>query len=385
MAPYSTSASARCTTSRYGDTAVLSAKKPEDTMNHPATPCNAPINPRSFDEIKAFTARWQEATTEQGGFQTAIVDRVLNDLFGSFKDVKASGLGTGFSTNVGQKTLTKLGFGASEGEWGRLLYDNGFVLGSLLIGYRIAIAFSIVFAAFRAWRRRSTSSLLFASACFVIVLNGQWGQTTTLGAGIIGGGLTLAAASNRRLSSPKKPHRHIDLQNKPISRMAAPDNIIVYRLGSLGDTVVALPCFRLIRKVYPRSKITLLTNQPVNGKAAPAMAILENSGLCDEAVSYPVGTRNVAELAKVRQTIRQIHPRVLINLAAGRVVKSLRDYFFFRSCGVKDIVGTPLRRRDLQVQRTNTADLNRNRNGWQRGWPRLGSSIWRTRGFGIWD
>jgi len=139
--------------------------------------------------------------------------------------------------------------------------------------------------------------------------------------------------------------------------MAAPDNIMVYRLGSLGDTVVALPCFRLIRKVYPRSKITILTNEPVNGKAAPAMAILENSGLCDEAVSYPVGTRNVAELAKVRQTIRQVHPRVLINLAAGRgLLKSLRDYCFFRSCGVKNIVGTPLRRRDLQVQRTNDGE-----------------------------
>jgi hypothetical protein len=161
------------------------------------------------DGMKAFTARWDESTTEQGGFQTAIVDRVLNDLFGSFAGVKASGLGTGFSTNVGQKTLTeKVGFGASEGEWGRLLYDNGFILGSLLIGYRIALAFSVVFAAFGAWRRRSTSSLLFASACFVIVLNGQWGQTTTLGAGIIGGGLTLAAASNRRLSSPKNRLAH---------------------------------------------------------------------------------------------------------------------------------------------------------------------------------
>jgi len=155
---------------------------------------------QAFHEgMEAFEARWEGATTEQGGFKEAIVDRVLNDLFGAFKGVRSSGYGTGWSTNVGQKALYgEVGFGASEAEWGRLLYDNGFVLGSLLIGYRIAIACWIVLASLRAWKRRSTTSLLFASACFVIVLNGQWGQPTTLGSAVIGAGLALAAASSRR-------------------------------------------------------------------------------------------------------------------------------------------------------------------------------------------
>jgi ADP-heptose:LPS heptosyltransferase len=133
--------------------------------------------------------------------------------------------------------------------------------------------------------------------------------------------------------------------------MSAPENILIYRLGSLGDMVVALPCFHLIRKIYPHSKIFILTNQPVSGKAAPAMAILENSGLCDEAISYPVGIRSVGELARVRQQLRQIRPSVVINLAAGRGwLKSLRDYLFFRSCVVKKIIGTPFRQRDLSVR-----------------------------------
>jgi hypothetical protein len=150
------------------------------------------------DGMEAFSARWEAATTEGGGFQEAIVDRVLDDLFGSFKGVKYSGLGTGFSTNVGQKALTEqLGFGASESEWGRLLYDNGFILGSLIIAYRIALAVSVVFASFRAWKRRSPIALVFASAAFLLLLNGQWGQTTTLGSAIIGGGLALAAAQRQ--------------------------------------------------------------------------------------------------------------------------------------------------------------------------------------------
>jgi ADP-heptose:LPS heptosyltransferase len=132
--------------------------------------------------------------------------------------------------------------------------------------------------------------------------------------------------------------------------MPPASNILIYRLGSLGDTVIALPCFHLIRKKYPHSKIYLLTNQPVSGKAAPAMAILENSGLCDEAISYPVGTRSARELGNVRQTIRELQPQMLINLAAGRGrLKSLRDHIFFRSCGIKKIVGTPWSKRDLEV------------------------------------
>ncbi len=135
---------------------------------------------------------------------------------------------------------------------------------------------------------------------------------------------------------------------------------MIYRLGSLGDTIVALPCLHLIRRLYPHATISILTNQPVTGKAAPAMAILENSGLCDEAVSYPVGTRSVFELAKVRKRIREIQPQILINLAAARgLLKSLRDYLFFRSCGIRQILGTPVRQQDLHVQLANEGEFER--------------------------
>jgi len=155
------------------------------------------------DGMAAFSTRWQVATTDEGGFKGAIVDRVLKDLFGSFEGVGYSGLGTGFSTNVGQKMLTsEVGFGASESEWGRLLYDNGVILGSLMVCYRVALTLAIVSAAFRAWRRRSPLGLLFAATCCLMVLNGPWGQTTTLGSAVIGGGLTLAASAK---STKRKP------------------------------------------------------------------------------------------------------------------------------------------------------------------------------------
>jgi ADP-heptose:LPS heptosyltransferase len=134
--------------------------------------------------------------------------------------------------------------------------------------------------------------------------------------------------------------------------MRHPDNILIYRLGSLGDTVVALPCFHLIRRTYPHARITLLTNQPVSAKASLATSILDHSGLCDDSIGYPVGTRSFSQLASIRHSIGQLRPRLLINLAATRgLLSSLRDYLFFRSCGIPEIVGTPFRQQDLSIPR----------------------------------
>jgi hypothetical protein len=152
--------------------------------------------PAFKDGMEAFTARWETSTTDQGGIQGSIVDRMMGDLFGKFDGAQFSSLGTGFSTNVGQKLLTgDVGFGASEGEWGRLLYDNGLILGTMFIAYRTALVSYIVFMALKAWRRRAPQSLVFASAGFLLLLNGQWGQASTLGAAMIVGGLSLAAAA----------------------------------------------------------------------------------------------------------------------------------------------------------------------------------------------
>jgi ADP-heptose:LPS heptosyltransferase len=124
--------------------------------------------------------------------------------------------------------------------------------------------------------------------------------------------------------------------------------ILIYRLGSLGDTVVALPCFRLIRSHYPEAEITVLTNIPVSGKAAPLEAILENTGLVDRFIPYPVGLRDPKKLAELRRRIAGTKFDLVISLTAARgLVASIRDYLFFRACGIPKIIGIPFRHRDL--------------------------------------
>jgi ADP-heptose:LPS heptosyltransferase len=119
-------------------------------------------------------------------------------------------------------------------------------------------------------------------------------------------------------------------------------NILIYRLGSLGDTVIALPCFNKIRNTFPGARITLLTNKPVASKAAPLEAVLGNGLFFDEVIDYPVGTRNLFLLLKLLLRIRSLKIDQLINLSAARSPKSAeRDRLFFKACGIKTMIGFP--------------------------------------------
>ena len=119
--------------------------------------------------------------------------------------------------------------------------------------------------------------------------------------------------------------------------------VLVYRLGSLGDTLVALPAFHLVRRAFPGAEVRLLTNFPVSVKAPPAAAILDGSGLVDGYLRYTVGTRNVLELVRLWWSIARWRPEVLVYLGAARGVDSAkRDAAFFRLCGVRRLVGVPV-------------------------------------------
>jgi hypothetical protein len=119
--------------------------------------------------------------------------------------------------------------------------------------------------------------------------------------------------------------------------------VLVYRLGSLGDMLVALPALHLVARAFPGAERRMLTNVPVSSKAPAAAAILEGSGLVQGYLRYAVGTRSVRELAALWWTIVRWRPEVLVYLAAARGVKaSQRDEAFFRLCGVRRIIGVPL-------------------------------------------
>lgn len=128
--------------------------------------------------------------------------------------------------------------------------------------------------------------------------------------------------------------------------------IVIYRLGSLGDTIVALPCFHAITRAHPDTERIVLTNFPVSAKAAPLEGILGGSGLMDRAMAYPVGTRSFKALWALRSELRALGADTLYYLTPARgLAAAWRDWVFFKLCGFRHIVGAPLTH-DLQTNRT---------------------------------
>jgi len=116
--------------------------------------------------------------------------------------------------------------------------------------------------------------------------------------------------------------------------------ILIYRLGSLGDWCVALPALRAVRQRYPEAQIALLTNFPVAARAASAISILDNTGLIDEFIAYPVGTRNPWRLLSLLVNLRRSKFDVVVNLAAWRgATKTKRDATFFYLAGIRERIG----------------------------------------------
>jgi heptosyltransferase III len=124
---------------------------------------------------------------------------------------------------------------------------------------------------------------------------------------------------------------------------AGTKRVLIYRLGSLGDTLVALPALHLVERAFPNAERRLLTNVPVNVKAPPAAAILEGSGLVQGYFRYAVRTRSVRELAGLWWQLRRWRPQVLVYLGGARGVESAaRDAKFFQLCGIGRQIGVPL-------------------------------------------
>lgn len=147
------------------------------------------------DGMDAFGSRWKTSTTDSGGIREAMVDRMLGDTFDLFFSTRVPifGVGTGYSTNVGQVMLTgKTGFGMEESEWGRYLFDNGLLVGFLDLALRFSLLALIVVRALQFAQAGGRGALAFVAAAGPLLVIGQWGQATIQGASVIATGIALA-------------------------------------------------------------------------------------------------------------------------------------------------------------------------------------------------
>jgi ADP-heptose:LPS heptosyltransferase len=123
------------------------------------------------------------------------------------------------------------------------------------------------------------------------------------------------------------------------------ERIVIYRMGSLGDTVVALPCFHKLAEAFPDAERYVLTNIPVSSKAAALELILGPSGLIHGVINYPIRLRSIREMWRLMRRLRAMRATKLIYLGPSRGLFALyRDVLFFRLSGFPRIIGAPFAR-----------------------------------------
>jgi heptosyltransferase-3 len=121
--------------------------------------------------------------------------------------------------------------------------------------------------------------------------------------------------------------------------MPAMPRALVYRPGSLGDTLVSLPAIAEIRRQYPEHRLSLLTESPVAGSTRVSpWTVLKETGWFEDVYFYDVRPasaagrwRNVSLAMRLRGT--GYHD--IFSLAPPRTTRQLR----VDSCIFRGVVG----------------------------------------------
>jgi hypothetical protein len=90
--------------------------------------------------------------------------------------------------------------GGAEISWSRPVLENGFLVGTLFIAWRVWLALDLLKICIKAINRGNYLAIFLFGAAGPIILFGLLGQTTNLGFAAFGGGLCLAAARAKKFT-----------------------------------------------------------------------------------------------------------------------------------------------------------------------------------------
>src|SRR6266545_3935843 len=124
-------------------------------------------------------------------------------------------------------------------------------------------------------------------------------------------------------------------------------SILVFHIGQLGDTIVALPALWAARNHHRKARFTLLSDRhPGKGYVAGA-DLLEGTGLVDDFLFYPVPSSRLdrfmqpARMLRLLATLRRRRFDTLIYLLPSVRTRAQveRDRKFFSLAGIRQFVG----------------------------------------------
>ena len=132
-------------------------------------------------------------------------------------------------------------------------------------------------------------------------------------------------------------------QRRAAGGKRAQQRVLIYLLGSVGDTLVAVPALRLVAQRFPDAERRVLTDYIIKEQAAPMTALLDGTSLVDGYFRYPPGgVRSVRQMLHLWREISRWKPDTLIYLHEPRGSWiALRDASFFLACGIRKLIGVP--------------------------------------------
>ena len=138
-----------------------------------------------------------------------------------------------------------------------------------------------------------------------------------------------------------------------------PRRILVFRVGHLGDTVIALPALWAIKRKFPRAHIALLSNLYTEADRIGPGNLIPKEGLIHEWITYPSNDKRggIVKMARLLATLRQKRFDTLAYLAPRiRTASDIRrDLLFFRLTGIRKLIAD--RGFEQMPQRTNGESL----------------------------
>ena len=115
--------------------------------------------------------------------------------------------------------------------------------------------------------------------------------------------------------------------------------LLVYHIGSLGDTLVAVPALWVVREAYPDAHITILTDEQPGKSRVQPRDILDGSGLIDDYIVYPVGKPLAMARLLFRLRVRKFDRLIYLIRTRDGSRRIRRDACFFRLAGMRKFIG----------------------------------------------
>lgn len=125
------------------------------------------------------------------------------------------------------------------------------------------------------------------------------------------------------------------------NRRTEPERILVYRMGNLGDIVVALPAFHALRTRYPQVHLMLVTS-PTKRGAPGAAEVLAKDDTFDEMIVYYIDeSSDPSFLRKLRRQIAaaRIDLAILLPDDQTSLKSAAKQMLLMAASGVRRIVG----------------------------------------------